>query len=299
MATELEARIEQFRSARQIHGGTWKMWAAAMGIKLARVPIPSRRLRVWVYRTVYGKKYSALREDQLERPLAEFRSLNDLFVRGVRAECRPVAAAAEQFVCPCDSTVQDLGRLHDGKLLTVKGIEYTLDSLLPGVDVRPYVDGSFGVFFLSPADCHRVFSPHEAALREVIHVPGRRLLVHPPYQRKEFPVFALNERLIMRLDTPLGRCVLVMVAGWGVGNITHPFPMPLRHRRRHVTRHVFEQPPTFDRGQWLATFGLGSTVILITEPHADAVTHLERDQIVQYGQSAFSFAGAAASSDGS
>jgi phosphatidylserine decarboxylase len=42
-----------------------------------------------------------------------------------------------------------------------------------------------------------VFSPHDAHVEEVIHVPGLRLLVHPPYQKKEYPVFSLNERVIL------------------------------------------------------------------------------------------------------
>jgi len=289
MSTNMQARVEQFRSARKIHGGTLRMWAAAMGVKLARVPIPSKRLRVWVFRTVYGKKYSALREDQLERPLSEFRSLDELFTRGVRAESRPLATKPGRFLCPCDSTVQEIGQLHQGKLLTVKGIEYTLESLLPTIDVTPYVDGSFGVFFLSPADCHRVFSPHAAVLREIVHVPGRRLLVHPPYQRREFPVFALNERVILRFDSDAGKFVIVMVAGWGVGHITHPFPTDLRPHGRRITRQVLSTPRPVACGEWIGTFGLGSTVILITEPHADPVTHLVHDQSVLYGQSAFSF----------
>lgn len=284
----IKTRLEQIRQARRIHGGTMKMCAAAVGVKLARVPIPPR-MRVKLYRAVYGKKYAALREDQLEQPLADFRSLNDLFTRGVKREYRPIAANPEQLLCPCDGTVQDVGTLRHDTLLTAKCIEYPLASLLPGMDTKPFENGMFSIFFLSPADCHRVFSPHEATLHEIVHVPGRRLLVHPPFQRKEFPVFSLNERVILDLETPLGRCVLVMVAGWGVGNITHPFPTRLRRRRSKITRERFTEPRKFARGEWLATFELGSTVIMLTEPHAKMVTHLEHDMSVMYGQPAFSF----------
>jgi phosphatidylserine decarboxylase len=295
----IRVRYEQFRSARRIHGGTLKMCAAAVGVKLSRVPIPSRKLRTWVYRKVYGGKYSSLQEDQLERPLDEFRSLNELFTRGVRAECRPLAAAPGRMLCPCDSTVQDVGTLDRDRLLTVKGIEYTLDSLLAGVNSQPFADGRFAILFLSPADCHRVFSPCDAELVEMTHVPGRRLLVHPPYQRKEFPVFALNERVILRFQSALGSFVLVMVAGWGVGNISYPYPTRLKPRGRRVTRHYLPSPRTFRAGDWVATFGLGSTVILITEPHADAVMRLERDQSVRYGRPAWEFPAAVRKSSGS
>ncbi len=288
MPTNMETRLEQLRQARRIHGGALNMCAAAIGVKLARVPIPSRRLRRFVYRTVYGRKYSPLAEDQLDRPLGEFRSLNELFTRGVRPEARPLPMASNLFVCPCDALVQDIGSLQRDTLLTVKGIEYTLASLLPGCDTRPFAGGSFGIFFLSPVDCHRVFSPQAGLLQEIIHVPGRRLLVHPPFQRAEFPVFALNERVIIRLATPLGSCILVLVAGWGVGNITHPWLARPRLSKRRITRRCFDAPLEIERGQWIATFELGSTVIMIVEPRAGLSPLVARDAKVNYGQAVFS-----------
>jgi phosphatidylserine decarboxylase len=277
------------RQARNIHGGLVGLCVAALGVKLSRVPIPSRRLRMLVYRAVYGGKYSALDESDFERPLWTYRSLNALFTRGVRPECRPIAAAG-QFLCPCDGRVQDVGRLQSGRLLTVKGVEYTVATLLPRLDARPFHDGHFSIFFLSPADCHRIFSPQDARIEEVIHIPGYRLLVHPPYQRREYPVFALNERVILRLTTPLGACVLVLVAGWGVGNITLRFDASWRPRRRTISQRTYADPVTVRRGEWLATFELGSTAILITEPNDRLRPLIARDEKVKYGQPAFAAA---------
>jgi phosphatidylserine decarboxylase len=286
MSIASNARLEQFRQARRIHGGTINLAAAALGVRLSRIPIPTR-FREPLYRTIYGQKYKPLNEAELDRPLAEFRSLNALFTRGLRPECRPISDVESQLLCPCDSTIQDLGQLHDDTLLTVKGIEYSLSTLLPEINTQPLINGSFAIFFLSPADCHRVFAPAAGEIKEILHVPGRRLLVHPPYQRKEFPVFTLNERVIIRLRTSVGECVLVMVAGWGVGNITFPFDVPLRLMRRQVTRHEFAAPRPVERGEWIATFELGSTVILLTEPHDALVAAIARDEHVCYGQPAF------------
>ena len=277
------------RQARKIHGGIVGLCVAALGVKLSRIPIPSRRLRTLVYRTVYGSKYAALDESDFEQPLWAYRSLNALFTRGVRPECRPIAAAG-QFLCPCDSRIQDVGRLQSDRLLTVKGVEYTVASLLPRLDVRPFHDGHFGIFFLSPADCHRIFSPQDARIEEVIHVPGYRLLVHPPYQRREYPVFSLNERVILRLTTPLGACVLVLVAGWGVGNLTLRFDPSWRPQPRTITQRTYTDPVTVRRGEWMATFELGSTAILITEPNDRLRPVIARDEKVKYGQPAFAAA---------
>lgn len=314
MKLQVKSRLEQIKQAKKIHGGMINMCAIAMGVRLSRVPIPSRKIREHVYRTIYGKKYFPLCEEEMEQPLREFRSLNALFTRGVRADKRPLSSVDGQVLCPCDGTVQDLGTLRKDNLLTAKGIEYSLNSLLPGLETEPFQDGSFSIFFLSPSDCHRVFCPIDAELHEVVHVPGRRLLVHPPYQRKEFPVFSLNERIIMRLETAFGRMLMVLVAGWGVGNITYPFaarcsvrrprllPPALRRRdkrikpnkrvrmsRLKVTNARFPKPLSFSRGDWVATFELGSTVILLTEAQARAQSHLAPDMKVHYGQPAYTF----------
>jgi phosphatidylserine decarboxylase len=288
MIADIDARLEQFRQARRIHGGMMNLWAASLGVKLSRLPIPSRRLRERVYRTVYGKKYRALNEAELDRPLADYRSLNELFTRGVRADCRPISGTETQWLCPCDSTVQDVGRLTGSTLLTIKGIEYSLESLLPEMETQHLRGGAFAIFFLSPADCHRVFAPAAGLLHEIRHIPGRRLLVHPPFQRAEFPVFTLNERVILRLTTALGECVLVLVAGWGVGNITHPFPVAMQPTHRGISCHQFAQPRPVSCGEWLATFELGSTVILISEGGRELVSDVQRDAAVVYGQPAFS-----------
>jgi phosphatidylserine decarboxylase len=281
-------KLVQWRQAWLIHGGPLRLAVATLGVRLSRVRIPSRRLRTMVFRRVYGKKYAALDEAEFEQPLAAYRSLNSLFTRGLRPECRPIAAGPDQLVCPCDGTVQEIGRFESDRFVTVKGIEYKLGALLPGVDAARYCDGRYAILFLSPSDCHRIFSPHDVVVEEALHIPGYRLLVHPPFQRPDYPVFALNERVILRLATPVGSCILVLVAGWGVGNITLRFDPAFRPRPTALTRTTYAVPPRVAKGDWLATFELGSTAILITEPTGPIYPHVHADQKVKYGQPLFS-----------
>jgi phosphatidylserine decarboxylase len=282
-----KTRLEQYRQASSIHGGMLNACMAALAVRLSRVKIPSKRLRERLYRTIYGKKYTALNEAELEQPLWAYPSFNALFTRGVRPEMRPIPSATDGILCPCDSKVQEVGRVEGDTILTVKGIEYTVGALLAGMDPQPFHNGCFAIFFLSPSDCHRVFSPQDGTIEEVLHVPGYRLLVHPPYQRKEFPVFSLNERVILRLNTPLGACVLVLVAGWGVGNITFPGGRRLRTRLRRSTHERYDPPLPIKKGEWIATFELGSTAILICEPSERVMTHVRADEKVRYGQPVF------------
>jgi phosphatidylserine decarboxylase len=276
---------EQFRQARSIHGGLLKLCVALLGIKMARLKIPTKRLRMWVYRDIYGNKYPpGLDENEADRPLWAYPSLNALFTRGIKAVCRPIPARTHQFLCPCDGTIQDIGRVESGKLLTLKGIEYTLGSLLPQTDHRAFEGGHFVVVFLSPIECHRVFSPQAGHLEKAIHVPGYRLLVHPPYQRAEYPVYTLNERMILHLSTDLGPCLLVMVAGWGVGNITLPLDTEFRPRAKTAATRIWSPPLSVRRGDWIGTFELGSTVVLLTPPAANVNPLVLPNEKVHYGQ---------------
>jgi phosphatidylserine decarboxylase len=287
----LKTRLEQYRQASAIHGGVLNLWMASLAVRLSRLKIPSRRLRLRLYRTIYGKKYAALNEAELEQPLWAYPSFNALFTRGVRPELRPIPQSADQYFCPCDGTIQEVGPIKEDKILTVKGVAYTLASLLAGMEVPSLCNGQFAIIFLSPSDCHRIFSPQDGTIEEILHVPGHRLLVHPPFQRKEFPVFTLNERIILRLRTPLGDCVLVLVAGWGVGNITLPLDKSFRPRFRGVNRKLYRPPLEVQRGQWLATFELGSTAILLTGAAAQVQTHVSAEEKVRYGQPLFSLRG--------
>ena len=288
----LKIRLEQFRQAKRIHGGLWKLLVAALGVKLSRLRLPTRRLRLSLYRNIFSKKYPpGLDENEAERPLWEYPSLNALFTRGIKPQYRPVPSGTAEFMSPCDGTVQEIGRIDRDRILTLKGIEYTLGSLLPHTDVRPFQNGHFAIVFLSPIDCHRVFSPQDGQLEEVIHVPGYRLLVHPPFQRAEFPTYTLNERMILRFSTSLGPCLVVMVAGWGVGNITLPHAPTFRPRSK-AGGHARPgpRPVAVARGEWVATFELGSTAVLITPPGANVTSLVSTYDRVKYGQPVLGYA---------
>ena len=77
-----------------------------------------------------------------------------------------------------------------------------------------------------------------------------------------------------------------MVAGWGVGHITHPFESGIKPNGRQLTRRELPAPLPIESSQWIATFELGSTAILITEPN-DLVPAVQADQKLNYGQSLF------------
>ncbi len=287
------ARIkrEQLRQARRIHGGSVGLCAAIMGVALSRLPIPSQRIRSRLFVDLYARRYPpGLNQQEAEKPLDAYRSFNAVFTRGLKPECRPIPFDRPAILSPCDGTVQEVGRVHERRLLTLKGITYSLDSLMPGIDTVPYDGGHFAILFLSPIDCHRVFSPQDGSVDALVHVPGARLLVHPPFQTAEYPVYTLNERVVLRLTNEDSSCVVVMVAGWGVGHITLPFAPGFRSKSKktQMTRPATGHP--VKRGDWIATFELGSSVVLITSASLSATPLVSPNQKVRYGQPIFDIA---------
>jgi phosphatidylserine decarboxylase len=289
----MSIKLEQFRQALGIHGGLVPLGLARLAVELSRLPIPTQRLRLRLFRHGFARRYPpGLNEEEAEQALETYRSLNAVFTRGVKPQYRPIPADTPEILSPCDGTVQDVGRIRQGTLLTVKGIEYSLNSLLPDIDPDPYEGGQFAIIFLSPIDCHRVFSPQDGWLEQVVHVPGARLLVHPPFQRAEYPVYTLNERMIFRLAAERGSCVVVMVAGWGVGNITLPFAPNFRRKSKQVESGRWGLPHAVKRGDWIATFELGSSVVLITSSSLRATPLVSPNEKVRYGQAVLGFASA-------
>ena len=282
---------EQWRQARRIHGGSVGLCAAVLGVALSRLPIPSRRLRRRLFVDLYAKRYPpGLDEQEAEKPLESYRSFNAVFTRGLKPECRPIPFDRPALLSPCDGTVQDIGRVHERRLLTVKGISYSLDSLMPGIDAVPYDGGQFAILFLSPIDCHRVFSPQDGSVDAVVHVPGARLLVHPPFQTATYPVYTLNERVVLRLTNGDSSCVVVMVAGWGVGHITLPFAPGVRTKSKKMQTRQLATPHAVKRGDWIATFELGSSIVLITSASLNLTPLVSPNKKVRYGQPIFDIA---------
>lgn len=285
MSQSSEIQREQYRQAKSIHGGFWGYWVAKASIQLSRLWLPTAKLRLLLYRYFNYKYPPGIKEVEAELPLEEYPSLNALFTRGIKPEYRPIAQSP-WLISPCDGIIQDLGTIEE-KIVTLKNIQYSLSSLLPNIDEN-FEGWNYLIIFLTPLDCHRVFSPQDGAIAEICHVPGSRLLVHPPFQKPEFPVYTLNERMIFEFDSDRDRCILVMVAGWGVGNITLPQLSEFKFQGNSTSSQTLNPPMSVKRGEWFATFELGSTVILLVPPHDRRKFVVSPNEKVQYGQAIFS-----------
>ena len=78
-----------------------------------------------------------------------------------------------------------------------------------------------------------------------------------------------------------------MVAGWGVGNITLPMAPRFRPGWKRIESCRWQSPHAVKRGEWIATFELGSSVVLITSSSLRATPLVSPNEKVHYGQPVF------------
>jgi phosphatidylserine decarboxylase len=215
---------------------------------------------------------------EAELPLAEYRSVNDLFVRRLRPGSRTWGDDPDEAGCPVDGRVGQVGVLDEGRLVQAKGRWYEARDLLDdAAEALRFAGGTFATLYLSPRHYHRIHAPAGGTIEAASHVPGALFPVNAAAVAHIPELFVRNERLVCCMDSPLGRVAVVAVGAYNVGRISAAFdpawtgserdrwitnrPRPLEPRRRR-----YGPPLIVSKGQEIMAFHLGSTVIVLFEP---------------------------------
>ncbi len=211
---------------------------------LASIPLP-RALRVPFFRW-FARRYGA-DLGQVAAPLASFRSLQAFFRRELRPGSRPVGTT--QLVWPCDGRIVTAGPIANGRILQVKGRDYSLADLLADADLaRALEGGTQATVYLAPGDYHRVHAPFAGEVRRVIAVPGTLFPVNSPAVACIRDLFARNSRHVFDCQLTDGRrAAVVMVGAFNVGG----------------TIVTAAKGTRIECGSELGQFGFGSTAIAI------------------------------------
>ena len=221
-----------------------------------RVPGPLRHLVYGTYCRITGAD-PALAQLGLEH----YPSLGAFFVRRLREGARPLDPDPGSLISPCDGLIQAAQTIVQGSLLQAKGREYALGALLGGLAdeetrAQALEGGQAWTIYLSPRDYHRVHTPLGGRLTRVAWIPGDRFSVAPKVLARRPGVLAGNERAVLELESELGTYYLVMVGALSVGRIRVVGVAP---GESSAPRGALR----FERGDELARFELGSTVVLV------------------------------------
>jgi phosphatidylserine decarboxylase len=212
-------------------------------------------LRAPVFR-VYARATGAdLSELRLQ--LADHPSLAAFFVRRLKEGARQFSHDPDVLPSPVDGCVQSLCTIERGTVVQAKGRPYAIEELLGDAELaRALEGGSCWTIYLSPRDYHRIHSPLACELGSLTWHPGSRYSVNPKVLARRPKVLSINERAVLRLDTEQEPFILVAVGAVIVGRIRIVGVEPQAAAPRPALR--------FGRGEELARFEMGSTVVLLS-----------------------------------
>lgn len=196
----------------------------------------------------------------------DFASFNDFFIRQLQPAARPICDGSREIASPVDGSVAQIGTIAINQLLQAKGFLFDLEALLGGDHelAEKFYDGSFATLYLAPSNYHRIHMPLDGTLTQSIYVPGKLFSVNTKTTDVVPNLFSRNERLITVFDTPAGKMAVILVGAMIVGSIqTTWMAEPIRGKQ--ITREVVPTDASFEKGDELGFFKLGSTVILLFE----------------------------------
>jgi phosphatidylserine decarboxylase len=231
---------------------------------------------------------------EAEKPLESYESINDLFVRRLRAGARSWPSKGRPIASPVDGVLGRSGTIEAGRLLQAKGRWYTAAELLGDEDEASlYEGGIFITIYLSPRHYHRIHSPVAGRISAARHVPGALLPVNAAGVMHVDRLFARNERVVCSLEAEGGRAALVAVAAYNVGGISTAFDATwLTADRRGVTNRgaaapevrSYSPPVDVALGDEVMAFHLGSTIVLLLQRGASTDGDLVPGSEVLLGQ---------------
>jgi len=255
--------------------------------QMMRIPIP-RFLRPLVYARF--ARYFGISVEEAEYSFTSYRTLDAFFTRALKPSCRPISFDPHHVVSPVDGKLIAFGKIVEGQLIQAKGLHYSVEALTQQNTVT-FDSGFFATFYLSPSDCHRVFSPLFARLDVATWIPGALLPVREPYISQYSGLYSKNERVVMSFSSQKGQMDMVMVGAFNVAHVSFcdviDAPFIFRGPGRSKRSAVIEKDVKV--GEWVSTFHLGSTVILLFENTGISFDSLALGKHYKYGEKIGSF----------
>lgn len=220
----------------------------------------SIRIFAWLYN---------INLEEAEKSYVEYPSVGDFFVRRLKVGIRPIGLS--WAVHPADSRIIQSASISDGTLIQAKGLTYRLNDFTQDPDCeKKWAGGYFLTYYLSPTDYHRVHSPVDGDISDVRYMGGELWPVNE-WSTSHVPnLFAVNERILVEIQTDLGPVGVVLVGATNVGYICLSFDESVRGNQNgpHLLQHRQYSPKIhIHKGAELGMFRMGSTVVMLYPPN--------------------------------
>lgn len=207
--------------------------------------------------------------DEMKDDITTFPTLQQFFIRSLKSDVRPVDIAADSVVSPVDAVVEKMGAITNDLQMTVKGIEYSIEEMLSDEGLAPkYMDGTYMVLYLSPTHYHKIHSPISGEVIKQWTLGGKSYPVNQLGLKYGKDPLAKNYRRLTEMVHNNKHVTLVKVGAMFVNSI-----------------ELTHESSTLKKGEEMAYFSFGSTVILLFEKDSFLVDpSIEEKQEVKVGQ---------------
>ena len=199
---------------------------------------------------IFIKKYKIDLSDYQRKSIQDYKDFNDFFTREIIHKKRPISGYLDDsiIISPVDGKIVEFGKIVEGELIQIKEMGYDLLGLLDGDEklTETYKNGSFISIYLAPYNYHRVHAPVDGSLEQSKMIPGEMNRVDLNTLSNIESLYIKNQRLITEFRGSDFGCIMIMVAARNVASMT---------TRTHLKR--------FNKGDWVGTFNLGSTVVVL------------------------------------
>lgn len=258
----------------------WLTWLARW-LSRSRLLAP---LLIWIHRKLY-----VVNLEECEPPVASgYNSFASYFTRQLRPGVRLIAEDPHLIVSPCDGLVLAQGMITSDGVLEAKGHSYTLNELIGNGDALR--GGQYLTIYLGPADYHRIHAPSDLDVLQTHYIGGRLFSVNAAARRRVAMLLSRNERLVITGQSAFGSVVIVMVGAQLVSGIhTRWRPEGYGLAGGQLEDFADVESPHFERGEEMARFAFGSTVILLLPPGVAAIQPEHQDATIRLGETITSF----------
>ena len=234
-----------------------------------------------VFISIFRKIYQVDLTDAQRKSPRDYASFEDFFTRELDPSARPICDEVDSIVSPVDGVVAQSGTVQSDTLVQAKGLEYSLNALL-GEPASQYEGGDYVVLYLSPKDYHRIHAPLTLNLEKTTEIPGLRFPVNAAAATTVPDLFARNVRLVCHFKNNGVGFIGVFVGALIVSGIKTRFDSLQTPFAQQISRS-FDQL-TFEKGEELARFVLGSTVILVLPAALGRFDSVAPGEAVRLGQ---------------
>ncbi|KAF0689976.1 Aste57867_18620 [Aphanomyces stellatus] len=241
--------------------------------------------------------------DEMKYPLEHYKNLSEFFSRPLKDGVRPINWDPRCMSSPVDGRMATYGSVDftdDIPVLEqIKGVRYRMDEFLgdvPAFFKAPPPPGKklfHCVIYLAPGDYHRIHSPIDWSMGERRHFPGDLFPVNKLAVTSVPSLFTWNERVALLGRWKHGFFSMSLVGATNVGSMTldvEPDFVTNKWTDFYLTKEwgacdtkTYESQELVTRGDQVAQFKLGSTVVLVFEAPADFQFTAAPGEKVYYG----------------